>query len=95
MQQILVTADHELWLSQIHRAADFRSPFKREPFVLLLVSAVSEFDPAERSAICREIIRAGCRYVVCYGNECYSGMTGLMWLIWILALNTPRQRNRS
>lgn len=70
MLQITKTADYDLWIGKLNRPYIFLSPFGGQEFALLLVVADTTVMDHERDDMSREIVRQGCRYAVCFGNNC-------------------------
>ena len=64
------TEEYDLWLNHLDRPFSFSTPFEGQEFALLLVVADPAITDDDREAICKEIIRLGCRYAVCTGDEC-------------------------
>ena len=62
----------ELWFDIIERPFRFASPFKGGDFALLLVINDKAVSDNEQTALCKEIIEAGCRNAVCAGFKCSS-----------------------
>lgn len=57
---------------QLCRPYEFSSPFEGEPFAICLYIADPAVAPDEQIHLSREIVRQGCRYAVCAGNQCSS-----------------------
>jgi hypothetical protein len=70
MRLVIKTSDDELWISQLLPPFRFISPFDGQDFALLLVGTDSISSAEEREFVCREIVRQGCRYAVCAGEQC-------------------------
>ena len=70
MIQIAETSEYDLWLGQLAHPLLFSSPFGDQDFVLLLVIADPAITDDDRNALSKEIVRQGCRYAVCTGDQC-------------------------
>jgi hypothetical protein len=64
------TEVYEVWVSRINRPFSFSTPFGGGDFALMLVVACPSVTAEERGAVSSEIVRQGCRYAVCTGNDC-------------------------
>ncbi|MFO0937639.1 MAG: hypothetical protein U0798_14125 [Gemmataceae bacterium] len=70
MTLITQTDDYDLWMDQVDRPYLFTSPFVGEDFALLLIVATPNITNDERAAVSQEIVRQGCHYAVCTGDQC-------------------------
>lgn len=70
MRLVIKTSDVELWNCQLLPPFQFISPLNGQDFALLLVGTDSKTSAEERESVCREIVRQGCRYAVCAGEQC-------------------------
>jgi hypothetical protein len=71
--------DYEVWFSRLDRPFPFSSPFGGRDFALMLVVADPSVTADERWAVSTDIVRRGCRYVVCTGHDCALWDDSIDW----------------
>jgi hypothetical protein len=60
----------DVLVQHLNRPFDFRSPWPRAEFALLLVIRASDVSAKEQWALSAALVEQGCRYAVCVGIEC-------------------------
>jgi hypothetical protein len=70
MELIAAHAGHRYWWGALERPDAFRPPTPGMPFTCLLWDACGTWPAADRSALVRAVLDAGCRYAVCAGRTC-------------------------
>jgi hypothetical protein len=69
MNRVVWNEEFEVWFDRLERPFHFKTPFEGEEFSLLLVINDQAITAEEKEVLTTEIVKKGCRYVVCAGHN--------------------------